>query len=162
MATKIKLQEPFSYSLVFLIVLIALILLPVIIYLTLRVVEYVKSRQRSVVKKTDEEKIIIYDLEICRKEYSAKIDMIAANYSMGKLPSRKAYIELSAAVREFVTKVTGVKASNFSLNEIRANCKPDLYILIEKFYQPEFAKDEANEGFDRAINEARRVVLGWN
>ena len=82
-------------------------------------------------------------------------------YKSGKISLRKAYQQISEAVRYFVFEVTGISTQNFSLSEIKNANIPGLYDLIEEYYEPEFAS-KTNGDFDSAISKARRIINEWN
>lgn len=162
MATKIELHEPFSYSLFILLILFLLVLAPILLYLVTRVVNYVKSKPKK--EKNIDDKKVIRPVDVARykQQYLSKIDNLESRMINEGLSYRQSYIELSAIVREFVTKATGIKASNFSLSEIRTISMPNLYMLIERFYEPEFGVEEEGTYMDDAFRDSRRIISEWN
>lgn len=64
-------------------------------------------------------------------------------------------------MRMFVFEVTDIKIQNYSLKEIKKTNIPNLYELIEEYYEPEFASKSVGD-FGISIEKARRVIEKWN
>lgn len=159
MQTSVSLQGPFSYSLLIFFILMALVIVPPILYLIFRLRKRTKAKkvvERPVVKKPR------YDIPTLKKKYLGFIDKIEKQRIDKEIDDREAYLQLSSCVRGFVEDATGISARNMTLSDIEMLNMPQLTSLIEKFYDPEFSPDadDANPVSDFA--DARMVVSSWN
>lgn len=155
----VDLQDPFSYMILPIIILVSVIVVAII---GLLLFEYFKRKKLGI--KTVKEKPVVFkpkNKEELQREYLAKIDKVQNAYQSGKMDVRTAHQELSAIVRMFVHEMTGINAQNFSLLELKAHDIFKVSDLIEEFYAPEFAlrtdKDTMN-----SIHDARTVIQTWN
>ena len=159
MQTSINLQEPFTYSLIPLIIVIFLII-GVTIYL-------IKSRKMKEKLKVEETKVKIIpeknikNIPVIKEKYLKQLDTIQEQYMNEKIELRKAYQRISESIRLFVFEVTDITTQNYSLEEIKKINIPSLYELIEEYYEPEFASKSIGD-FNNSINKARRVIEQWN
>ncbi len=161
MQTSVDLQDPFSYSLPLTIALAALVLIPLIAYL---IYLFIKNKPKKRAKKVKPPKPVKpkpVNVELERRDCLRLISEIHARHENGKIDDRQAYIELSAAVRNFVHVVRGVDVQNFTLAEIKELNMPRLSILIEQFYRPEFAQEDTVSDIQKAFTDARTVVSQW-
>jgi len=156
MQTTINLQEPFTYSMIPLIVAIDLILI-----LTVYLIYSKKTKKKSEEAKL---KIIpeknIKNIPVIKNKYLQQLKDIEYKYANNKIELRKAYQLVSETVRLFVFEVTDIATQNYSLSEIKKINIPELYELIEEYYEPEFASKSEGD-FDSSINKARRVINEW-
>lgn len=158
MQTSVNLQESFTYSIIPLIVSICIIVIMTVCLI------YTKVRS----KKTEEEKIVkeipeknIKDIPIIKGKYLTQLDSIEYRYTKEMISLRKAYQLISESIRMFIFEVTDITTQNYSLAEIRKLKIPNLYELIEEYYEPEFASKAIGD-FQASINKARGVVKQWN
>lgn len=159
MQTTINLQDPFKYS-VFPLIIVALLLIAITCYLI-----YLKKGKRKPnveqieIKKIPEKNI--KDVPVIKRKYMKILEEIENKYEKGEIKLRKAYQMISEAVRLFVFEITDITTQNYSLAEIKKLGMPDLYELIEEYYEPEFASKSVGD-FKASINKARRVINEWN
>ena len=158
MQTNIKLQEPFTYSKIFLIMIIVLVLA-----ITCYLIYFYKKKK--IVKKENIIKVIpnknIKDIPVIKNKYIEQLESIEYKYMNEMIDLRKAYQLISESVRMFIFEVTDITTQNYSLIEIKKLNIPRLYELIEEYYEPEFAS-KSSGNFESAINKARRIVREWN
>ena len=158
MQTTIKLQEPFTYSPTYLIIVIV-----VIIALTIYL-RYLKKAKEASIQKEKNVKTIpeknIKNLPVIKDKYLKQFKDIEDKYINGKIELRKAYQLISEKIRLFVFEVTDITTQNYSLAEIKKINIPELYELIEEYYEPEFASKTTGD-FNSSINKARRVINEW-
>lgn len=162
MQTSVELQGPFYYSTLILIILGALVLIPAIIWIAamLKNVKMPKFKKKVVAPPPKPVKI---DKEQLRSKCFNRIREIERLLEAEKISRRQAYIYLSACVREFISKITNNNVSALTLKEITELNMPSLSSLIEQFYHPEFAFDDATEEeMTQAFEDARKVVKEWN
>lgn len=160
MISSVKLQNPFSYSLLLLIVFALIVIVPPIIILTVKIIRMNKGK---VINKRVNKKVITQsDIEKMRLAYVARIDEVEKKSRDNDIEKREAFIELSATVREFVQNVTGISTSNYTLSEIKKVSLPELYVLIEKYYEPEFGLSVDYDSIKDPFSDARKVIKEWN
>ncbi|MBO4926886.1 MAG: hypothetical protein J5379_01355 [Clostridiales bacterium] len=158
--TTVDLQDPFSYSYLPIVLVIALILLSVVLLLTFFLI---RRKMKTPVKQKEAKPVVFKpkSLNDARREYLEKINEIERQYNSGKLDVRGTHQELSAVVRMFVHDMTGINAQNFSLQELKSQNVHQISQLIEEFYAPEFAERTDKETND-SIRDAREVISTWN
>lgn len=159
MQTTINLQEPFTYSIIPLII---------ILFLTLSITYYLiysRKRKEKVKEVESEVKVIpernIKNVPVIKSKYLSQLDSIEYKYNNQMIELRKAYQLISEAIRLFVFEITDITTQNYSLLEIKKLNIPNLYELIKEYYEPEFASKSIGD-FNSSINKARRVINEWN
>jgi len=159
MQTSINLQEPFTYSLIPLIIVIGLVVLETYYFIhSGKKKEKIKEEENKV--KAIPEKNI-KDIPVIKKKYLEQLDSIEYKYTNQIIELRKAYQLISQNIRLFVFEITDITTQNYSLAEIKKLNIPNLYELIEEYYEPEFASKSTGD-FSNSINKARRVIKEWN
>lgn len=157
MQTSIKLQEPFIYS------KIPLIIIVCIVFIITYYFVYLKRKKKNV--KEDFVKVIpdrnIKNVPVIKEKYIKQLNSIEYEYKNNTIDLRKAYQLISESIRMFVFEITDITTQNYSLKEIKKLNIPQLYELIEEYYEPEFASKSTGD-FGTAINKARRIVQEWN
>ncbi len=157
MQTSIKLQEPFIYS------KIPLIITVCIVFIITYYFVYLKRKKKNV--KEDSVKVIpdknIKNVPVIKGKYIEQLNSIEYEYTNNTIDLRKAYQLISESIRMFVFEITDITTQNYSLKEIKKLNIPQLYELIEEYYEPEFASKSTGD-FGTAINKARRIVQEWN
>lgn len=159
MQTTIKLQEPFTYSIIPLIITICFVL-AMTFYLI-----YLNIKKKKVRVEDDHLKVIpeknIKNVPVIKDKYLEQLNSIEYKYTNNMIDLRKAYQLISESIRMFVFEITDITTQNYSLKEIKKLNIPDLYELIEEYYEPEFASRSVGD-FGVSIEKARRVVKEWN
>ena len=159
MQTSINLQEPFTYSIIPLIIIIVLVILETCYLISLR------KKNKKIIKEQEEVKAIpeknIKNIPVIKEKYLNQLDTIEYKYTNNMIELRKAYQLISEAVRLFVFEITDITTQNYSLMEIKKLNIPTLYELIKEYYEPEFASKSTGD-FGNSINKARRVINEWN
>ena len=157
MQTSIKLQEPFIYS------KIPLIIIVCIVFIITYYFVYLRRKKKNV--KEDSVKVIpdknIKNVPVIKGKYIEQLNSIEYEYTNNTIDLRKAYQLISESIRMFVFEITDITTQNYSLKEIKKLNIPQLYELIEEYYEPEFASKSTGD-FGTAINKARRIVQEWN
>lgn len=159
MQTSINLQEPFTYSVIPLIVVIGLV-----VAMTCYLIYSKRTKQKI---KIEQEKVKaipeknIKNIPVIKGKYLNELDSIEYKYANQMIELRKAYQLISEAIRLFVFEITDITTQNYSLAEIKKLNIPKLYELIEEYYEPEFASKSIGD-FNSSINKARRVINEWN
>ena len=159
MQTSVDLQDPFSYSLLPLVIVSSVIVVSIIVLLT---IWFIRKRKRTPAIKVEKPQVFKVKTKAdAQREYLAKIAIVEQKYMAGQMDVRAVHQELSAIVRMFVHDLTGINAQNFSLNELKAHNVHQISHLIEEFYAPEFAERTEKET-SKSINDAREVIIRWN
>lgn len=158
MQTSIKLQEPFSYSVIPFIIIVCLIL-GMTFYLV-----YSNRKKKKVRIDNNNLRVIpqknIKNVPIIKGKYFEQLNSIEYKYKNNIIDLRKAYQLISESMRMFVFEMTNITTQNYSLKEIKKLNIPSLYELIEEYYEPEFANKSVGD-FGVSIEKARRVVKEW-
>ena len=159
MQTSIKLQEPFTYSVIPFMIIICFVL-AMTFYLV-----YSKRKKKKVKAKNNNLKVIpeknIKNVPVIKGKYLEQLNSIEYKYTNNMIDLRKAYQLISESIRMFVFEITDITTQNYSLKEIKKLNIPNLYDLIEEYYEPEFASKSVGD-FGVSIEKARRVVEEWN
>ena len=159
MPTSVKLQDMMSYSLILTIASIVLIVLPIVIFIILKLVNFKpKKRVKKVAPAKPKKK---YDPAALKRIYLEKVKEIEVRYASDLINSRQAHIDLSKVVREYCSEASGCPAGSLTLNEIEQLNKPSLYLLIKEFYEPEFAQT-SDKDIRESFAKAKEVITTWN
>ena len=159
MQISIDLQEPFTYSIIPLIIVIGLVLLESYYFIYLRNKNKKIKIEEKNAKKIPEKNI--KNIPVIKNKYLNQLDLIENKYINNKIELRKAYQMISEAIRLFVFEITDITTQNYSLTEIKKLNIPNIYELIKEYYEPEFASKSIGD-FNGSINKARRVINEWN
>lgn len=159
MQISIDLQEPFTYSIIPLIIVISLVLIESYYFIYLRNKNKKINIEEKNVKEIPEKNI--KNILVIKNKYLNQLDLIENKYTNNKIELRKAYQMISEAIRLFVFEITDITTQNYSLTEIKKLNIPNIYELIAEYYEPEFASKSVGD-FNSAINKARRVIKQWN
>ena len=160
MPVSVELQDPYSYS-IWPIVIVTIVIIASLIALV--ALHFVLKMRKGPAKPKTAPAVVFKPKTIAdaQREYLAKIAVVEQQYKSNQMDVRTVHQELSAIIRMFVYDVTGVKAQNFSLNELKANNVNQISGLIEEFYAPEFA-ERTEKQTDDSIRDAREVIYKWN
>ncbi|MCQ2505368.1 MAG: hypothetical protein MJ103_09045 [Saccharofermentans sp.] len=163
MPVSVSLEDMFAYSTLLTILLVVLVALPLLVYLILKLKKF-KLPASKKKKKPEAPKPYVRKRSIqeIKSDYLKQIDAIERKYKNNEIDDREAYLELSTVVRSFVQEMTGIKAVNLTLSEIKELGLPKLADLIAEFYRPEFAYESDGTDTVRHIADARTVVTQWN
>lgn len=162
MQVSVNLQGMFSYSVLLLIFLLALVLAPPIFWLAFnrRLIKHPrKASPKPRVRKTR------VDLPSLRRKYLEAINEIERRHTEGTIDDREAYLQLSSSVRGFVEDASGIPARNMTLSDLRRHELPGMVGitgLVEKFYDPEFSAEGESDDTASDFRDARTVVSSWN
>lgn len=162
MPISVSLQEMFGYSALLTILLVVLVAIPLLVYLFFKLKGFKLPEKKK--KKAEAPKPYVRKRSIqeIKSDYLRQISMIETKYKNNEIDDREAYLRLSTVVRTFVQEMTGIKAVNLTLSEIKELGLPTLADLIAEFYRPEFAYDSEGADTIRHIADARTVVTQWN
>ena len=131
MEVSVNLQEPFSYSIIPMIVIIILTFV-IAIYIIVKACNKVRKEKTNITKRLDNNNISI----------------------------REAYQKLSSTIRYFVYEVTNIKVQNYTLQDIKKLDMPILYELVEEYYVPEFSEKSIGN-IKLSIEKTRKVIEKW-
>jgi hypothetical protein len=151
MQTSVSLQEPYSFSIVPIIVLviIAAVLLFVLLFLK-------KNKEEQPEVKAIPQRNI-KNIPAIKNKHLRELEAIEYQYKSNKLELRKAYQMISENVRLFVFEVTDITTQNYSLMEIKKLNIPNLYETIAEYYEPEFSKKPSGD-FINSVNKAKDII----
>ena len=159
MQISIDLLEPYTYSIIPLIIVITIVLLESYYFIYLRNKNKKINIKENSVKEIPEKNI--KNIPVIKNKYLIQLDLIENKYTNNKIELRKAYQMISEAIRLFVFEITDITTQNYSLTEIKKLNIPNIYELIAEYYEPEFASKSIGD-FNSSINKARRVINEWN
>ena len=162
MPISVSLQDMFAYSAVLTIILVVLVAIPLLVYLFFKLKGFKLPERKK--KKAEAPKPYVRKRSIqeIKSDFLMQITAIETKYKNNEIDDREAYIRLSTVVRSFVQEMTGIKAVNLTLSEIKELGLPKLAELIAEFYRPEFAYESEGADTIRHIADARTVVTQWN
>lgn len=155
MKTTVKLQAPFSYAKLPIIILILVLIMGILFYVAYYV--YIKNKSSM---PTQIKKDIPKDIEKIKKKYLKILEAIQKDMLNQKIDTRQSYIRMSECIRRFVYEATGIKAPNCTLEDVRSLGIPALLQLMEEYYTPEFARESVGDciaSFDRT----RNAIENW-
>lgn len=102
-------------------------------------------------------------LAVLRGEYLERIARIESEYAAGGMDPRRANLELSRAVREFVNEYSGLEAPVLSLDDLIAlGVHPALIDALHRHYYPSVFRRGPSIDPVAGAEAARKVVTAWN
>ena len=160
MQTSINLQNNFFYPLILFILLIVLIIgfTVYLIYEKRKQILHFINKFEPKVKEIPEKNI--KNIPVIKNKFLKQLEEIETDYENKKIKLRIAYQKISQEIRMFVFEVTDITTQNYSLSEIKKLKMPELYNLIEEYYEPEFSSKPEGD-FKNSITKARRVINEW-
>lgn len=153
MQLDVDLQEPFSYSIIGLILLILLIVAFIVTLIVLLVLKAKKNRPVI-------EYIPIADINTIKSKYLKMVEELVDGVNSRKFSDRRAYNELSGIIRKFTFEATNIDVMKCSLNDIRKLKMPALTKLVEEYYEPEFSYEGTGDILS-SIEKTKGVILQW-
>lgn len=158
MKTSVTLQEPFSYSLLPIIIL-SILVVSYGIYLLYSLLR--KKENKTIAKNPEQHSISKMELVRIKGKYLAQLEQLRQEAYQKQITTRKTYQNMSSCIRQFVYEVTGIKVQNYTLFDIKQLHMPHLEELIQEFYHPEFAVISQGDS-NAAYEKAKRVIELWN
>lgn len=150
----VKLQQPFSYSLIPIIICAILFGMSLVYFC----VSYVKSRPNTV--KPQIHMATPKNREKIKQFYLDKINQLHNAIVTQQIDSRNAYQKMSCYIREFVYEMTGMEVQKYTLQDIQQLKMPVLESLIAEYYVPEFAYAEEGNAL-ASIEKTKRIMEKW-
>lgn len=155
MQISVKLQDPFSYS-VWPIILVLFVFLAVVIYLIYLIVNNKNKRKNNVFNYVPPK-----NLFQIKNQYLQELDNLHFKINQNQISIRKSYQTLSLIIRNFVYEVTDIEVQKYTLEEIKKINIPILTELIAEYYPPAFSLlSEGN--IINSLNKTREVIRRWN
>lgn len=158
MKTSITLQEPFSYSMIPMIVVGILVALYGI-YLIISILQ--KQPKKKIATPVPKKIISPADIRTIKSKYLAELENIKQALWTQQISTRDAYQKMSLCIRHFVYEVTGIQVQNYTLEDIKGLHMPGLEALIAEYYAPEFAMTSMSDSTS-SIERTKRVIELWN
>lgn len=163
MQTEVKLQEPFSYSLLP-VIITGIIVVAFLIFIIVRKIIIIQKNAKKHPKTVTEDrrrKLTKEEILQIKEEYISQLIKIQEGYDNGQIALRDAYQRISACIREFVFKVTDIEVHNCTLTDIKRLNMPVLAELVEEYYRPEFEKESLGD-VKNSIEKTKRAIERWN
>ena len=157
METSVKLQEPFSYS-ILPIVIVGIIVAGLLIFFVVAMIMKMsgnKSRMPVVYNRTAE---VVAEI---KTRYINELCKIEADYGNKTISARSAYQKMSRCIRKFVYEMTGIRVHNYTLQDIRGLNMPVLEELIREYYEPEFSKQPSGDVIS-SLEKTKRAIERWS
>ena len=153
MQVTVDLQDPFSFSLIPIVILFIILVIPAYLYWK----KYNENRKPKAIeiKKVDEKSIVRI-----QKKYIKRLVILQNKIDNNKISIRRAYQGLSKIIRYFVFEVTGINVQNYTLVEIKKLKMHQLTELIEDYYIHEFSKRSLGN-INESIEKTRKVIVRW-
>lgn len=152
MQTSVKLQDPFSYSIYPIFIILAILIIYTIIL-------FLKHKKKDNHKPISRKPVI--NLEKVKLKYIKKLQELEQKLNTNKIGTRIAYQSTSSIIRHFVCEVTNIKVQNYTLTEIANLEIPELYELVKEYYIPEFAVQSLGD-IKESIKKTRKVIEKWS
>lgn len=152
MQTSVNLEPSFSYTILYWVIFLTLILIIVLWFL-----EKNKKENKVVVEIENNTP----NIKSIKLKYLKKLTILENKIDKNEITIRRAYQNLSSIIRYFVNAVTGIKVQNCTLEDIKKLNMPMLYELIKEYYNPEFAEKSLGD-IKSSIEKTRKVIKKWN
>lgn len=159
MQTSIKLQEPFTYSVIFVVIITGFVLAMTAYLIYINIIKKKVKVEKNNLKVIPEKNI--KNVPVIKNKYLEQLNSIEYKYTNNMIDLRKAYQLISESIRMFVFEITDITTQNYSLNELKRLNIPNLYDLIKEYYEPEFASKSVGD-FEVSIEKSRRIIKEWS
>ena len=153
MQTSVNLEPSFSYSILYWVICLTIILIFVLWFLEKN------KKEENVVPKIESDNNP--NIKSIKLKYLKKLTILENKIDKKEITIRKAYQNLSSIIRYFVHSITGIKVQNYTLEDIKKLNMPMLYELIKEYYRPEFAEKSLVD-IKSSIEKKRKVIKKWN
>lgn len=150
----VPLQEPFSYSLIPVIISAIISVLGIIAIVVLYIKKHPKKAKIAIRETTVNERNRI------KMKYIQRLNQLLQMVCSGQMAPKIAYQSLSMCIREFVYEMTGIEAQKYTLQDIKQLRLPILEMLISEYYVPEFSMS-AEGDIQQSIEKTRRIIEQW-
>lgn len=153
-----KLQGPFGYSSIYVAIPILIALATAAYFAYLKYQEYMKKKKEEEYQEAllHPKPLTAFRIAEIKNRYLEELDKIEKQEDI-----RKAYQDLSALIRNFVSEISRKNVTNLTLKEIDKKEMPALYNLIAEYYKPEFSENSISNIKESIIN-TRKVIEEWN
>lgn len=158
MKTSVTLQEPFSYALLPIFLIGALV---VCYGIYLMVSAKRKQPKPKTISQIPKKPVPATDIRTIKGKYLAELETIKQELWREQITTREAYQRMSLCIRHFVYEVTGIQVQNYTLQDIRQLHMPHLEELIAEYYAPEFAPTSLGDS-TASLERTKRAIELWN
>lgn len=93
--------------------------------------------------------------------YISRLDKLEKQLMDGEITPRACFQNLSLIFRKFIKEYTGREVTNKTLTDLKKMDMPDMVVLIEQYYEPEFGENPTADARD-AIESTKRIIRRWN
>ena len=157
--TTVVRQDMFSYNILPIIIIGAVLAAFVIFAIVRLIIKHNKTK----VKNEPANLVVseIADVNSIKQMYLKQIVSLEKQLNNDEIDVRAAYQKMSEIIREFVFKVTKINVQTCTLMDISKLNMPMLTELIMDYYEPEFAIDSKHD-VKMSIEKTKRVIVGWN
>lgn len=161
MPITVDLQDVYSYNKVAFIVA-AVLFVAILVIGTIILIKYLQSKTKP--KTPPPPPVVKEPTNVAKARIKSKylglITKLENDYRGGKIKEREAFETLSRLARKFVRESTGIKVTNYTLEEIRSLNIPKLSKAIELCYPPEFSY-EPDGDFMSTTSIAKSLIQTW-
>lgn len=158
MKTSVTLQEPFSYS-ILPIIIIGTLVICYGLYLFVSVLQ--KQKKKKPINQIERKAVSATDMRTIKNKYLAELEHIQQALWKNQITTRMAYQQMSLCIRHFVHEATGIQVQNYTLEDIRQLHMPSLEALITEYYTPEFAVSSFGDS-TASLEKTKRAIELWN
>lgn len=159
MQTSVDLQDPFSYSLYPILIIVIPLLFIILFFLVAFIMKKLKKRNPESLPEVHP--VSPKERESIKQKYLKELEEIADQLNKKEISTTIAYQRLSLCIRLFVHKVTRIKVQNYTLMDIEKLDMPILYELIKEYYPPEFSQYNRGD-ITSSLIRTREVIEKWN
>lgn len=146
-----NLKDPFSYSMIPILLCSFLILFFLLYYLMKK-----PKKEKKIIPPKQEKK----DINKLKKQYIQKLNSLLESITKQEISSRIAYQQLSILIRTFVFETIDLNLLSFTLQDIEKMGMPVLTELIKEYYAPEFSL-HIQGNIIASIKKTKEVIEKW-
>lgn len=160
MQTSVPLQDPFSYALWPILLLVVILLFISLVAVVWGILVLIKKVYKAPKKEIKAPRPVTKNKVTVKQEYLAKITSLEEDLKTEKIDVRECYQRLSVYIREFAYQMTGIDVTKFTLSEIKEIKMSQLDELIQEYYAPEFARESKGNAMI-SIAKTKKVIETW-
>lgn len=150
-----KIIDPPQYSIAWLILAaLCLLIIAALVIGTLRITRAIVERSAYARRPSD--------VETLKAEFLRAVNAVGRRLDEGEVDSRTAHRDLTAVMRGFVRRTTGLDVTSQDVRALLADPRThDVGRLVADLQEPEFARASTRE-VEESLRRARGVIRAWS
>lgn len=96
-----------------------------------------------------------------KQKYLNKLAIIHSNVLEKTISVRESYEQMSMCIRQFVYEMTGIKVTNYTLEDVKQANMTQLAAIMEEYYAQQFVYETLGDSL-ASIEKTKRIIEKWS